>query len=223
MPQGFSEMGLVEKPTLSLLQTLGYEVVDAYNESYGPSSPSTGNPGRDDRSEVILRHRLRPKLAELNPDLPPQALDQALEQLVLDRTAMDRVRASQAVWKLLRNGAKATFTADDGGRETETVRLVDWRDPAANDFLAVSQLWITGPLHTRRTDIICFVNGIPLALLELKASHKSAKEAYDKNLTDYRDTIPQLFTPNGLVILSTGSETKVEPPRVGWRRSLLSF
>jgi type I restriction enzyme, R subunit len=218
MPHGFSEMGLVEKPTLALLETLGYELIDAYTESYGPGSVATGNPGRDDRSEVVLRHRLRPKLAELNPDLPPQALDQAVEQLILDRSAMDRVRASQAVWKLLRGGATVTFTGEAGGRETETVRFVDWRDPDANDFLAVSQLWVTGPLHTRRTDIVCFVNGIPLVLLELKASHKSAKEAYDKNLTDYRDTIPQLFTPNGLVILSTGSETKLGSTFAPWGR-----
>ena len=107
MPAGFSEMGLVEKPTLELLETLGYETVDAYTERFGPDSPASGNPGRDDRSQVILRYRLRPKLAQLNPDLPAQALDQAVEQLVLDRSAMDRVRASQAMWKLVRNGAKA--------------------------------------------------------------------------------------------------------------------
>ena len=218
MPSRFSEMGLVEKPTLDLLESLGYEVIDAYTEAYGPDSPARGDPGRDDRSEVVLRHRLRPKLAELNPDLPPHALDQAVEQLVLDRSAMDPVRASQAVWKLLRDGAKVTFTGEDGERETETVRFVDWRHPGANDYRAVSQLWITGPLHTRRTDIVCFVNGIPLVLFELKASHRSAKEAYDKNLTDYRDTIPQLFTPNGLVILSTGSETRVGATFAPWER-----
>ncbi len=217
-PAGFSELGLVEKPTLELLAHLGYEIVDAYAERYGADSVTNGSPGRDDRSQTILRHRLRPKLAQLNPDLPPDALDLAVEQLALDRSAMDRVRANQAVWKLLRDGATVTYATDDGGRETEAVRFVDWRDPAANDFLAVSQLWITGPLHTRRTDIVCFVNGIPLVLLELKASHKSAKEAYDKNLTDYRDTIPQLFTPNGLVILSTGSETKIGATFAPWER-----
>jgi type I restriction enzyme R subunit len=73
MPAGFSEDDLVEKPTLALLEQLGYETINAYEESYGPESPSTGNPGRDDRSEVILKYRLRPKLAELNPDLPAQA------------------------------------------------------------------------------------------------------------------------------------------------------
>ena len=217
-PSGFSEIGLVEKPTLKLLESLGYEVVNAYAERYGPYSPADGNPGRDDRSQVVLRHRLRPKIAELNPNLPAQALDQAVEQLVLDRSSMDHVRASQMVWKLLRDGAKVTYSDGDGRRETVTVRFVDWRDSAANDFLAVSQLWITGPLHTRRTDIVCFVNGIPLVLLELKASHRSAKEAYDTNLTDYRDTIPQLFTPNALVILSSGSETKVGATFALWER-----
>jgi type I restriction enzyme R subunit len=217
-PAGFSELGLVERPTLDLLATLGYETVNAYTEQYGADTVASGGPGRDDRSEVFLRHRLRPKLEELNPDLPPVALDQALELLVLDRSAMDRVRANHAVWKLLRDGAKVTFTNENGSLETETVQFVDWRDPRANDYLAVSQFWVTGPLHTRRTDILCFVNGIPLVLLELKASHKSAKEAFDKNLTDYRDTIPQLFSANAFVILSTGSETKVGASFASWER-----
>jgi type I restriction enzyme R subunit len=218
MPSAFSEVGLVETPTLALLETLGYDTINAYTEQYGCDSPASANPGRDDRSQTILRHRLRPKLSELNPELPPQALDQAVEQLTQDRSAMDRVRASQAVYGLLRDGARVTFVTDDGDRDIGRVRFIDWRSPEANDFFAVSQLWITGPLHTRRTDIVCFVNGIPLVLLELKASHKSAKEAYDKNLTDYRDTIPQLFTPNAFVILSTGSETKVGSTFAAWER-----
>lgn len=217
-PEWFSEQALVERPTLALLEQLGYEVITAYTEQFGAGHVANGAPGRDDRSEVILRHRLRPKLAQLNPELPALALDLAVEQIGEDRSAMDPVRANQAVWKLLRDGAKVTFTADDGSRETETVRSVDWQDPAANDFVAVSQLWIVGPLHTRRTDIVCFVNGIPLVLIELKASHRSVEQAYQKNLRDYRDTIPQLFTPNGIVILSNGSETKVGSTFAPWER-----
>ena len=160
----------------------------------------------------------RPKLAQLNPDLPTQALDLAVEQFVEDRSAVDPVRANQAVWKLLSDGAKVTFTADDGSRETATIRFVDWSDPASNDFLAVSQLWVVGPLHTRRTDIVCFVNGIPLVLIELKASHRSVEPAYRRNLRDYRDTIPHVFGPNGIVILSNGSETKVGSRFAPWER-----
>jgi type I restriction enzyme, R subunit len=217
-PAGFSEQDLVEKPALSLLEDLGFEVINAYHEQFGSHHVADGTPGRDDRSEVVLRHRLRPKLAELNPDIPPAALDRAFDDLVLDRSAMDRVRANKAVWRLLRDGAKVTFTTDDGGRTTETVHFVDWSAPENNDLLAVSQFWVVGPLHTRRCDIVCFVNGIPLVLFELKASHKSIEHAYSRNLRDYRDTIPQLFAPNAFVVLSNGSETKVGPTFAPWER-----
>jgi len=208
-PRDYSEDGLIEKPTLALLESLGYTVVEGLSEE---------GLGRDDQSEVILRQRLVPKLAELNPDLPAVAIEAAVEELMRDRSALDRTRANQAVHKLLRDGVTVTFTGDDGERVTESVRVIDWVTPANNEFLAVSQLWVVGPLHTRRCDIVCFVNGIPFVLLELKASHKTVKQAYDKNLRDYRDTIPQLFIPNVFVLLSTGSETKVGATFADWER-----
>ncbi|MDQ3728373.1 MAG: type I restriction endonuclease subunit R, partial [Actinomycetota bacterium] len=217
-PKEFSEQHLVEDPALRLLSGLGYDVINAYTEELGPDGVDKGAPGRDNQSEVILRHRVRPKLIELNPELPAVALDAAVEVLIEDRSAMDRVRANQAVRKLLREGAKVTFATEDGGRATETVRFIDWSVPRNNDFLAVNQFWVVGPLHTRRCDVVCFVNGVPLVLFELKASHKLIEHAYSKNLRDYRDTIPQLFTPNGLVILSNGSETKVGSTFAPWER-----
>ena len=217
-PAGFSEQELVEKPALGLLAQLGYEVIDGYAEKHGAAQLGSCSLGRGDQSQVVLRRRLRPKLAELNPDLPPVALDAAVDAVTLDRSAMDPVRANQAIWKLLREGVKTTFTDDDGVRTTETARFVDWSTPANNDFLAVSQFWVVGPLHTRRCDIVCFVNGIPLVLFELKASHKSIEHAYSRNLRDYRDAIPQLFVPNALVVLSNGSETKVGSTYAPWER-----
>ena len=76
-------------------------------------------------------------------------------------------------------------------------------------FLLVSQMWITGELHKRRPDLIGFVNGLPLVLIELKASHKNLRNAYQENIRDYKDTIPQLFWHNGFIIISNGIETKV--------------
>ncbi|MDQ3676132.1 MAG: HsdR family type I site-specific deoxyribonuclease, partial [Actinomycetota bacterium] len=114
--------------------------------------------------------------------------------------------------------SKVTFTGDDDERTTETVRFVDWSTPQYNDFVAVSQFWVVGPLHTRRCDIVCFVNGIPFVLIELKASHKLIEHAYSKNLRDYRDTIPQLFAANAFVVLSNGSETKVGATFAPWER-----
>lgn len=146
-PRDYSEDGLVERPTLALLKSLGYEVADGYGETLGPDGL-----GRDDQSQALLRHRLAPKLAELNPDLPSAAIEAAIEKLALDRTALDPTRANRAVHELLRGGVKVTVTDEQGDRRTETVRVVDWTTPANNDFLAVSQLWVVGPLHTRRCD-----------------------------------------------------------------------
>jgi type I restriction enzyme, R subunit len=212
-PHNYSEDELVERPTLALLESLGYEIVDGLREELGADGL-----GRDDQSQAILRHRLGPKLAELNPELPVAAVDAAVEELTADRSTLDQVRANKALYLLLRDGVKVTVTGDDGERTTETVRVIDWTAPASNEFVAVRQFWMVGPLHTRRCDVVCFVNGIPLALLELKASHKSVEQAYRKNLRDYRDTIPQLFTPNAFVLLSTGSETRVGATFAPWER-----
>ncbi|MGV1048293.1 MAG: HsdR family type I site-specific deoxyribonuclease [Solirubrobacterales bacterium] len=212
-PRDYSEDELVERPTLALLESLGYEIVNGLEERLGADGL-----GRDDQAEVILRHRLRSALPDLNPDLPVSALEAAIEELMLDRSAMDPTRANQAVYSMLRDGIKVTVAGDDGQRTPETVRVVDWTTPESNEFLAVSQFWVVGPLHTRRCDVVCFVNGIPLALLELKASHKTVEQAFRKNLRDYRDTIPQLFVPNAFVLLSTGSATKVGATFAPWQR-----
>jgi type I restriction enzyme R subunit len=217
-PSKFSEDALVEQPALELLESLGYEVLDGFSEVLGEAAVGTGGLGRDDQSEVILRHRLVPILVELNPTVPRNSIDEAIDELMLDRSAMEPTRANRAVWKLLRDGAKVTFTDDRGERITETVRFVDWWDSENNEFVAVTQFWVVGPLHKRRADIVCFVNGIPLVLFELKASHKSVEHAFTANLRDYRDTIPQLFVPNALVILSNGSETKVGATFAPWER-----
>ena len=212
-PEDYSEDELVERPTMELLEMLGYELADGYSEALG-----VGGLGRDDQSQVVLHHRLRLKLFELNPDVPAEALDAAIEELVRDRATLDPTQASREVYEMLRNGVKVTIANEFGGRSIETVRFIDWNDPDANQYLAVRQFWVVGPLHTRRCDVVCFVNGIPLVLLELKASHKTARQAFDKNLRDYRDTISQLFVPNGFVVVSNASETRVGASLAPWER-----
>jgi type I restriction enzyme R subunit len=213
-PRTYSEDELVEQPTLDLLATLGYETANAFEERFGSEGL-----GRDDRSQVVLVHRLRRKLVELNPELPRTGIESAIEQLMLDRSTLEPTRASRSFYELLRSGAQITVVDEETGeRRTETVALVDWNAPATNEFLAVSQLWVVGPLHTRRCDIVCFVNGIPLALLELKASHKTVQQAYRNNIRDYRDTIPHLFTPNAFVLVSNGTETRVGASFADWER-----
>jgi len=105
---------------------------------------------------------------------------------------------------------------DGDGETVEVVRVVEWDDPAQNDFLLCSQFWVTGEMHTRRADLVGFVNGLPLLFIELKAAHRRLETAFTGNLRDYKDTIPQLFWPNALIILSNGSQSRVGSVTAGW-------
>jgi len=197
----------VEKPSMELLAGLGWTSVDAFTETLG----AQGTLGRDSQHDVILTHRLRFAMRKLNPaDVPDTSINEAIEVLTKDRSVMDRVRGNREVYDLLRDGYRAEWTDSDGDKRIETLRYLDLGDdPTNNDLLAVQQMWVKGKLHSRRLDVALFVNGIPLVLMEFKEPNQPVKAAYDDNLTDYRDTIPQLLVPNCLVLLSNGSEAKV--------------
>ena len=209
---GLTEDELVEQPALQLLTQLGWEVVSGFDEALGPA----GTLGRDSQSEPVLIHRLRDSLRALNPALDDGALGEAIDQLVQDRSAMDRARANREVHELVRDGAKVEIANDDGAQQTVTVRFVAWDRTDDNDWLAVSQFWIAGDMYKRRADVVLFVNGIPLVLIELKVSHKNVYDAYEANLRDYRDTVPHLFWFNALVMLSNGADTRVGSTFAPW-------
>ena len=155
-------------------------------------------------------------MRSLNLALPQSALDEAVEQLLRDRSAMDRVRANREVHGLLRDGARVEITGGEGERRMVAVRFVDWNRADANDWLAVSEFWIFGEMYNRRADVVLFVNGIPLVLVELKVSHKNVRDAFDGNLRDYRDTVPHLFWFNAFVMLSNGGDTLVGSMFADW-------
>ena len=209
---GYSEDALVERPALDLLEELGWAVVSAWSETFGPA----GTLGRDSMRDVVLVHRLRDALNLLNPEVPESVREEALDAIAKDRSLMDRVRANKDVYDLLRDGYRAEWTDERGDRQYTTVRYVDFHDSSKNDWLAASQVWVAGELHRRRTDVVLFVNGIPLVLAEFKEPNRPVKAAFDENLTDYRSTIPQLFVPNGFVLLSNGSEAKVGSTYSPW-------
>lgn len=211
-PGRLSEDALVEQPAMRLLAELGWDVASGFDEVLGPA----GTLGRDSRSEPVLGSRLRDALRSLNPGLPESALDDAAEQLEEDRSAMDRVRANREVYGLLRDGARVEVSGDDGERRIVAVRFVDWDHAGANDWLAVSQFWISGDMYRRRADVVLFVNGIPLVLMELKVSHKNVRNAFDTNLRDYRDTVPHLFWFNAFVMLSNGADTLIGSTFADW-------
>lgn len=200
----FSEDGAVEQPALTLLQQLGWLHVNLMEEKAGPDNPT----GRTNFHQVWLPARLRASLAKLNPGLPADALKLAADLLTQDRSALSPIAANRELYQLLRNGVRVEVKRPgDDKSETVTVRVIDWRDAKANDFLVASQVWIEGLLHKRRPDTLGFVNGLPLLHAEWKALSKPIFNAYDENLRDYRDTIPQLFPFNCFVILSNGHES----------------
>ena len=96
------------------------------------------------------------------------------------------------------------------------MKVIEWNNVENNDVFLASQLWISGEIYTRRADLVVFVNGLPLVFIELKASHKRIEDAYNNNLSDYRDTIPQIFWYAGFIILSNGSESKIGSVTATW-------
>jgi type I restriction enzyme R subunit len=212
-PAGWTEDALVERPAIALLEKLGWETVNTYDEfDHGPSTL-----GRETQAEIVLTARLRPALQRLNPDAAPEAIRLAIEELTRDRSRLSLVAANREIYHLLKNGVRVPVPDPEGNGETvEVVQVVDWNNPANNDFLLCSQFWVTGEMYTRRADLVGFVNGLPLVLVELKAAHKRLETAFTGNLRDYKDTVPQLFWPNALIILSNGSQSRVGSITAGW-------
>lgn len=201
----YSEDTLVEQPAIALFESLGWETGNLYAEWTGSSSSE----GRQTQQDVVLEGRLRAALRKLNPDLPDEAINLVVEELARDRSKLLPVNANQEVYRLLKDGVPVSVTDEHGHNTLKVAKVIDWGKVEENDFFLASQFWVKGDYHTRRTDLLGFVNGIPLLFVELKATHKTLKAAYDDNLTDYRTVIPQLFTYNGALMLSNGSQTVV--------------
>lgn len=214
----YTEDQLVEQPAIGLFAELGWQTVSALEEIFG----AEGTLGRETPSEVVLVSRLRVALEKLNPSLPPEAISTAVDELTRDRSAMLPEQANREMYLLLKEGIKVSVPdRERGGQKTERLRVIDWENPTANDFLAVRQISFSGPLYTCRPDIVCFVNGLPLVLLEFKKPGVPAREAFDENITSYKhpqNGIPALFVFNALLIASNGTDSRVGSITADWER-----
>jgi type I restriction enzyme R subunit len=217
-PHPYTEDQLVEQPALTLLSELGWTTVNARDELLG----ADGTLGRETTSEVVLVARLRAALDRLNPDVPPEGIAAAVDQLTSDRSAMSQVAANREVYLLLKEGVRVSIPDRERGGEREArVRIIDWQNPANNDFLFASQFSITGALYTCRPDLVGFVNGLPLVVIELKKPGVPAKQAFDDNITSYKheqNGVPPLFWYNALLIASNGTESRVGSLTADWER-----
>ena len=194
----------LEQEVLGWLAEVGYRVVCGYDVA-----PDSDNPWREQFQQVLLRERLREAIARLNPSVPLVAREDALTQVVnLDTPAL--LSANRAFHRLLVNGVPVQYQRD-GETVGDFVRLVDFEQPTANEWLAINQFSIKGPKHTRRPDIILFINGLPLVVLELKNPadvNADIWKAFDQ-LQTYKEQIPDLFQYNEIMIASDGSEARM--------------
>jgi len=194
----------LEQETLGWLSELGYVHL------FGPDIACDGsNPERESYHDVLLTMRLRTAIARLNPQVPLAAREDALRQ-VLELGVPVQLSANRLFHRLLVGGVPVQYQKD-GETRGDFVRLIDWADARANEWLAINQFSIQGPKHTRRPDIILFVNGLPLVLLELKNSadvHADLNKAFNQIQT-YKEQIPDVFHYNEILVISDGSEARM--------------
>jgi type I restriction enzyme, R subunit len=191
----------LEQETLVWLQDVGY------THLYGPDIAHDGpRPERTGYQQVQLAFCLREAIHKLNRDIPTDAREDALKQ-VLDLGIPSLLSANRHFHKLLVGGVPVQYQLD-GETRGDFVRLVDWDNPERNEWLAVNQFSIKGAHHTRRPDIVLFVNGLPLVLIELKNpadQNANVWKAYDQIQT-YKEQIPDVFQYNEVLVISDGTE-----------------
>ncbi|QUM87429.1 type I restriction endonuclease subunit R [Moritella sp. 36] len=203
----YTEDGLVEQPAIALFESLYWDTETCWDEIFGRDAEGDVAFGRETRNDVVLTSRLRDALCELNKGIPSLVLQEAIDEVCRDRSAMSDIAANEAIYVLLKDGYTFTATSDD--EEDYVVSYIDWETSSNNDFLLCSQMSISGEIETRRPDLLGFVNGLPLLFIELKTSHKNLFNAYKDNFKDYRKTIPQLFHYNQIIVLSNGIQSRV--------------
>ena len=175
---------------------------------------------RDSLKDVVFKDDLLKALKNLNPTLPKEALEYAIEELTKSRVSLGALEANAEIYKLIKDGVPTTFTNSDGKEEIVKVKIIGFskEDKKHNSFCVLSQLTIEYLSSTgkRRPDLILYVNGLPLVMIELKRPGKSIKQGYDDNLQNYKRDIPQLFYYNLFVVISDGIHTRLGSFNAPW-------
>ncbi|MCT7864263.1 MAG: type I restriction endonuclease subunit R [Lactobacillus iners] len=207
MSYDYSENILVQESAGNLLRDeLGWDVQFAYNtEVLGKN----GSFGRESYKDILLTRYFIEALKKFNPWINEKQIIEAKEVLEKRLSTSSLLQVNEEKYFLIRDGIPVTVKKPNGHTETKKAKVIDFKNPDNNYFLAIKELKINGDLYRRRTDIVGFVNGIPLLFVELKKNTVDVQNAYDDNYTDYQDTIPHLFYYNAFIMLSNGIEAKV--------------
>jgi len=195
----------LEQEVLGWLQEVGYQAVCGYD--IAPEGP---NQERADYLQPVLIERLRSALARLNPQAPLVAREDALQQ-VLDLGIPSQLSANRRFHNLLVQGVKVEYQKE-GETRGDYLKLVDWTNSAdQNEFTAINQYTLKGPKHTRRPDIILFINGLPLVVIELKNPADENADIWKafEQIQTYKEQIPDLFQYNEVLVISDGSEARM--------------
>ena len=194
-----------------LEQVLGWDSIYAWNEeTFGLDSTL----GRIDTKEAVLTRDLRAALKRLNPDLPDSAIENVVRDLTIYDVSRSMVQHNRRFYRYLRDGVPVEYRDAKNRQKSARAKVIDFDNaPGSNRFLAVRELKLTGirtPNYNRRADLICFVNGLPLVFIELKAVYKNIREGYDKNLSDYMDenVIAHAFHHNAFLVVSNGDRAR---------------
>ena len=207
MPNFISENDIEQAILQKLQAQRGYDVVRC-DPSPDKCETLPDGTGRTDKKKCVLPLVLREALSRINPGIPSEKLDEVAKDLCRDFFGADVVATNYKYYNQIRNGIKITLRRN-GKEDFDFVKLVDYERPVNNTFTAVSQMWIKGRQYWHRPDIIVFINGLPMVFMELKNSIVKVEEAYNKNLTDYKNDIPNLFAFNQICVLSNGLETRL--------------
>ena len=195
----------VEQAALEWLRDLGWQL------AHGPDiAPETSAAERDDYGQVVLERRLRDALADLNPSLPTDALDDAVRKLTRPEGSTLEAR-NREFHRMLVNGVEIEYREAGGAVRGDLVRVIDFDNPANNDWLAVNQFTVTENRSTRRPDVVLFVNGLPLGVIELKnpADEDATIWTAWQQLQTYKSELPSLFSMNEALVVSDGNEARL--------------
>lgn len=205
MSKEYSEDG-VEQAAEECLKKLGWRTSYAWTkERFG----ATGTFGRMSKLDTILPSNLRRALIKLNPGLPDTAYTDAIRQIAEGAADKSLGQINKEKHEFLTKGVLVSFKNQKNEVEFKRLRIFDFENHQANEFHAVRQLEVASELYPRRPDIVCFVNGVPLVVIELKKSSVDLASAYYDNIQDYKDAIPALFHCNAFIVLSNGIGAKV--------------
>jgi len=197
--------------TESAIETFAIQLLEhnGYQHIHGPScAPDSPSPERNFFSEALLLKKLKRAVGRINPTIPPESRDDAIAQ-IQRLNSPELIANNEAFHRALTEGITISFEKD-GDRRGDLVWLVDFKNPENNDFMALNQFTVIENGVNKRPDLVLFVNGIPLAVMELKnpAEESATMRSAFRQLQTYKQAIPGLFVYNGALIISDGLEAK---------------